>query len=523
MQFRAVQGIAALVSLAALACDAERAELVVANNADPATLDPQVATDAPAGRVLNALNCGLTRLDPATLEPRPALAASWRAEDGARRWSFQLRPDLRWSDGSPLTALDLERSWRRLLDPATGASYGAWLADLAELRVDGEQLLVRFREPQPAFAEMCSYHALAPVPPGLRDGSQPAGQVGSGPFRLVERRIRHGVLLERNPHYWDAGSVGLESLEFRTVESQFTALNLFLTGEADFVPEVPSLAVPALLEREAGRPGLRPEFRPSPFLATYFYRFHVLDPALGDPRVRRALCLAVDRDRIAATLGGGQPPAASFVPPWIPGYRPAEQEPRFDPAAARALLTEAGYPGGEGLPELELLFNSAEVHRDVAEVLQAQWRQHLGVSTRLLNQEWKVFLDAQRSLDYQLSRSSWIADYRDPATFLEIFRSGSPNNRTGWSEPRYDRLLDRAKLEGEPAAQLELYRQAERLLLDQAVVLPLFFYANQELVSGRLRGFHRNALGWVDWGRLQRSDQPEPERPAAAADPEATR
>ncbi len=510
---RGVATLALLAALlAALGCGGQRAELVVANNADPASLDPQAASGAPEGRVLNALWCGLTRLDPQSLEPMPGLAESWRSEENGRRWSFVLRPGLRWSDGSPLVAEDVAASWRRLRAPATAAPYREWLEPLESLRADGRVLELRFRHPVPAFAEMCSYHALAPVPAGLRQGIQAAGEVASGPFRLVRRRIRHGVLLEANPHYWDADRVALRSLEFRTVESQFTALNLFLTGEVELVPEVPNLAVPALLEREAGRPGLRPEFHPSPFLATYFYRFQVTAPPLDDPRLRRALVLATDREAIAATLGGGQPPAASFVPPWIPGYPPAAASAGYDPERARALLADAGYPGGEGLPVLELLFNSAEVHRDVAEALQAQWREQLGVRTRLLNQEWKVFLDAQRSLDYQLSRSSWIADYRDPATFLEIFRAGSPNNRTGWQDPTYESLLDAARECLDPAERTRLFQAAERLLLEQAPVLPLFFYTNQELVSGRLRGFHRNPLGWIDWGRLSLAEEPEAAR-----------
>ncbi len=511
---RAVRGLVVLLAATALGCGAERADLVVANNADPASLDPQVASGAPEGRVLNALSCGLTRLDPTDLEARPALAESWQSAEGGRSWTFVLRPGLRWSDGSPLTAEDLAASWRRLLDPATAAPYREWLEPLEELEVAGRELRVRFRHPQPAFAEMCAFHALAPLPAAVREGRRPAGEVSNGPFRLRERRIRHGVLLEANPHYWDAANVALRTLEFRTVESQFTALNLFLTGEADFVPEVPNLAVPALLAREDGRPGLRPEFAPSPILATYFYRFHVGDPALADPRVRRALSLAVDRGAIAAALGGGQPAAASFVPPWIPGYTPPALGRLHDPDRARALLAEAGHPGGAGLPELELLFNSAEVHRDVAEVLQAQWRTELGVRTRLQNQEWKVFLDAQRGLDYQLSRSSWIADFRDPATFLEIFRSGSPNNRTGWSDPAYDALLDRARDCPDPAERMGFFQQAERRLLEAAPLLPLFFYSNQELVAGRVRGFRRNPLGWVDWGRLSIESGPE-----AAAEP----
>lgn len=503
--------------------------MVVANNADPGSLDPQVASSAPEGRVLNALCCGLTRLDPVTLEPRPALAESWESSPDARHWRFRLRAGLRWSDGTVLTAADVEQSWRRLLAPATGARNRAWLLDLEGagewlaagapragplpgLRSDGTVLEASFRHPQPSFAEMCSHHALAPVPPGLRAGLEAPATVGCGPFRLHWRRVRYGVRLEPNPFYWDAASVDLGSLEFRTIESQFTALNLFLAGEVDLLPEVPSLAVPALLERERTRAGLRPEFAPGPFLATYFYRFNVTRPPLDDARVRRALALAVDRERVAATLGGGQPAAASFVPPWLPDYTPACLDPHFDPAEARRQLAAAGFPDGAGFPELELLFNSAEIHRDVAEALQDQWQRELGIRVRLLTQEWKVFLDSQQRLDYQLSRSSWIADYRDAATFLEIFRAGSPNNRTGWADPSYEALLDRARALPGGAARAALLAEAEALLLREAPILPLFFYTNQELISARVRGVHRNPLGWIDWGRLAMADDAEPAR-----------
>ena len=508
------------------ACGPPQAELRVANGADVPLLDPQLVTGAPEGRVLNALFEGLVRLDPRTLAPLPGLAQSWESHEGGRRWAFRLRPGLRWSDGRALDGSDVAESWLRLLDPSTGAPYREWLLPVAgaeawcEARSRGappgappeglswsaDTLEVEFVHPVPAFAEMCAYHALAPLPPELRRPlaeRAPAGAVGCGPFRLVARRVRDRVRVEGNPHYWNADAVALGSIDFLTVESQFTALNLFLAGEAHYLPNVPGLAIPALLRRQEERraAGSVVEFEPSPFLATYFYRFNTTAAPFTDPRVRRALSLAVDRRAIAAALGAGQPSAFSFVPPWIPGYVPPTPL-GFDPEAARTLLAEAGHPGGVGLPVVELLYNSAEVHRQVAEALQDQWRRHLGLRTRLQNQEWKVFLDAQRRLQYQLSRSSWIGDYLDPLTFLEIFRTGHPNNRTGWGDARYDRWLDEARDVTDPGQRAALLARCEELLLREAPILPLSFDLGLELVSEEVAGFERNLRGYVDWGRL---------------------
>jgi len=516
--------------------------LCVANGADVQVLDPQIATGAPEGRVLDALFCGLTRLDPRTLKPLPALAESWEIREGGRQWSFLLREGLHWSDGTPLSGRDVVESWLRLLDPRTGAPYSRWLEPLedapawrrraaargpgepwppapAGLRLAGRRIRLRFTRPLPYFAEMCAYHALAPVPPALRNpgltaaapaGSAP-GWVGSGPFRLERRRLRDRVRVIPNPEYWDAGSVKLPGIDFLTVDSSLTGLNLFLTGEADYLPNVPTLAVDGLLERErrraaeARRRGDPPpprEFAPAPFLATYFYRINVTRPPLDDPRVRRALVLAVDRRALAAALGAGQPPADSFTPPWIEGYAPPHAA-GFDPQAARALLAAAGFPGGKGMRPLELLFNSSAEHREVAEALQEQWSRNLGLRTRLSNQEWKVFLDSQRRLDYDLSRSSWIGDYQDPSTFLDIFRSEDGNNRTGWKDARYDHLLQQAEESEDPAARAELFRRAEEYLLEAAPLLPLFHDQSLELVSVRVEGLTRNLRSVIDWSRVR--------------------
>ncbi|HEX9792458.1 MAG TPA: peptide ABC transporter substrate-binding protein [Planctomycetota bacterium] len=513
---RAASLLALLLAASTAGCFPAAAELVVANGPDVQVLDPQRASASPDGRVLAALYAGLTRLDPRTLAPEPGLAEEFAQSGGGRVWTFRLRAGLRWSDGSALTVDDVVASWRRLLDPATASPWREWLEDLdgdAGLRVTGErELTVRFRHPFPAFGEICAHHALAPVHARVRaaHGATAASDVQSapvsGPFTLVSRKVRDRVRVARNPLYWDAADVRLQSVDFLTVESQFTALNLFLAGAVHYsAGDVPALAVPALEARaRAAAPvpaGGVAEFAPAPFWGTDFYRFQTGAPPFDDARVRQAFAMAVDREALAATLGGGRRAAWSFVPPDGSGYALPEG-PRFDPAAARALLAAAGHPDGAAMPPVELLFNSAELHRDVAEVLQAQWREHLGVAVRLQNQEWRVVLDAQRRLRYQISRSSWIGDYLDPATFLEIFRPDSPNNRTGWADAGYVADLDAARSAPDPGRRNAALRRAEARLLAEAPILPLFHYSRMDLASPRLRGFHRNLRGWIDWGRL---------------------
>jgi len=466
--------------------------LRVANGPDPQLLDPQLATRVADGRVLGALFAGLTRLDPVTLEPLPDLAAEFHAEDLGRRWRFRLRDDLRWSDGTPLKLEDVVASWRRLRDPAVGAPYASWL-DGSEVAVEEGWLTVRFPRPVPMFGEMCAFHALAPVPSALRElppGRVPSTLPSSGPFRLVERRIRDRVRVERNPHGWRAETVALDGIDFLAVESQFTALNLFLAGEAELLFQVPSLAVEPLRER------MPAAFAPEPQFAAYFLRVNVAAGPFRDPALRRAFALAIDRDALADAVGGGRLPADALVPPLVPGY-PAADAPSHDADAARAALAEARFEG-----PLELLYPSSELNRDVAEVLQQQWSEVLGLDVRLANQESRAFAAAQQAGEYQLSRSSWVGDYLDPLTFLEIFRGGHEANRTGWSDAEFDRLLDAAAEASTADERLRLLATAETRLLASGAVLPLMVDSGQELVAPRLHGFTRNPRGYVDWGRL---------------------
>ncbi|MHC4823570.1 MAG: peptide ABC transporter substrate-binding protein [Planctomycetota bacterium] len=493
-------------------CVPAPAELVVANGADVEVLDPQIATSTAAGRVFAALFAGLTRLDPETLEVIPDLASSWTKEDAAGTvWTFHLRPDLRWSDGSALTAEDVVASWKRLASPATGATYSGWLKGAEILASeDGQAVRIHFQSPQPLFDRMCAYHALAPIPKVLREaspGRTPRLLPCSGPYRLVERRIRDRIRVTANPHHWSGLAPGFSTIDFLTLDAQFTALNLFLAEDVQYAPNVPDLAVPALL-RDHGD-----VFAPTPQFATYFLRFQLRDSPFRDRDLRLALIHAIDRDALVRNLGGSRPPAAGLVPPLVEGY-PSSEGPGFDLGAARAALSRyrAKHPGP--LPYLEYLYPSSDLNRALAEVLQQQWSEHLGVEVALANQESKTFFPRQRALEYQVSHSSWVGDYLDPQTFLENFVADSGNNRTGFADQDYADLLRWASECGDPMLRLELLAQAEQMLLQEAVVLPLLLDVGHELVSPDLQGFHRNAAGIIDWSALSpKPRQPEPKQP----------
>ncbi|HEX6884313.1 MAG TPA: peptide ABC transporter substrate-binding protein [Planctomycetota bacterium] len=540
-RLRNVLALALLVPLAALAlalarrARLPRAELVYSNGSEVTTLDPATVSGQSEGRVAMALFEGLTVKHPETLAPLPGVAERWEVAPDGLTYTFHLRAEARWSNGEHLTAEDFLYSWRRLLEPETAApfAYQLWCVrgaeafsrsapeerearwrDVGLAAPDAHTLVVELARPTAYFLALTSFHPLFPVHRRSLEEAQRsfprrwqsewvrAGRlISNGPFKLVERRVNDRLRLVRNPEYWDVGAVALRSLDILALEHIGTGLNLYLAGEVDWIDRVPATLVPELRRR--------PDFQAAPYLASYFYRVNVTRPPLDDVRVRRALALSVDRRTLcAAILQKGEPPSWSLTPPGLAGYpRPEMRHAPVgadeaahaaalaaDRAEARALLAAAGYGPARPFPPLEILFNTSETHRDVAEVLAADWSATLGIEVKLLNQEWKSFLDSQTNLRYDLSRSSWIGDYPDPNTFLEAFTADSENNRTGWRSERYDGLLAAAGREVDAARRLALLAEAEALLLEELPILPLFGYVSQNLVHPRLGGFHANVL-----------------------------
>lgn len=359
--------------------------------------------------------------------------------------------------------------------------------------VSDRELEVTLERPTPYFVSLTSFAALRPVPRRAvethgRAWTRPENIVTSGPFHLRFHHPRDRMELVRSLTYWGVKDVKLSRAIIYAISDTHTNVNLYRSGYLDAM-----ISAKLPVELVAGLTG-RPDYEAGPYLATYFVRLNTFEPPLDDVRVRRALNLAIDKGLLTSRLlKAGQDPATHIVPPGLPGY-PVVEGADFDPARARELLAEAGFPGGEGFPRLEFLFNTSEDHRLIAEYLQQQWQQNLGVKIALSNQEWKTYLKKLHASDYQLARSGWIGDYVDPNTFLELWKSGAGNNDTGYANPAYDALVEAAAREVDPDRRLAKLAEAEALLNRDVPFLPLFFYVNNYLLAPEVKGFHNNLL-----------------------------
>ncbi|MEK7706927.1 MAG: peptide ABC transporter substrate-binding protein, partial [Verrucomicrobiota bacterium] len=476
------------------------ADIVIINGTEPESLDPHIITGVAEMRITKALFDGLTKLDPRTASPGPALAERWDISADGRVYTFHLRTNAVWSTGEPITAGDAVYSWFRALNPATAGDYAGQLfyikgaedwyngkiKDASQVGIhalDDFTLRVELNSPLAFFPDLCAFPTLAVVPRQAieRYGdrwlhAQPLPV--SGAFQLGAWRINDKVRLVRNPRYWDAANTASAIIDVLPVGSPNTALNLYETGVADIVWDkdlVPAELMDVLVTR--------PDFHTFDYLGTYFYRFNVTRPPFNDARVRRAFALATDKRRLIKKITkGAEKPASHFVPGGVTNYEPPDGL-SYDPEAARKLFAEAGYPGGKGFPRFAYMFSSAggggaKVPGQIGIELQEMWREALGVEAELRQIERKVFFNAQSRLDYDISASSWVGDYNDANTFLDLFTSTSGNNRTGWKNPRYDALIHEANQQTDRKKRAEIFRQAELILIaEEAPVVPIYFYA----------------------------------------------
>ena len=528
-------GLLALALRVASSARLEPADFTFNNGTEVSSLDPAIVTGVPEGRMMRALYEGLIVKHPRTLEPLPGMAESWEISADGLTYTFHIRADSRWTNGDPVTAHDFVYSWKRFLEPETAAQYayqlyyakgarayntevderGEPLNDFEETvgirALDERTLEVELEAPTPYFLDLVGFYPLFPVNPrGVEEAKErwgaawtsqymrPEHLVTNGPYKLLFRRVNDRIRLVKNEHYWDADNVAFESIDVLAVENYGTMLDLYLTGGCDWIDRVATSVVPTLMQRE--------DFDPVPYLGSYFYRVNTTRPPFDDVRVRRALALTIDRKAICEKImKAGQVPCYSLVPPGIEGYTAAEMQCAAaeapddegayaaDCEAAVALLAEAGFgPGGRPFPTLEIHYNTSEAHRDIAEVIAETWRRTLGIDAVLLNQEWKVYLDTQSTLAYDVSRSAWIGDYNDPNTFSDMWVTGGENNKTGWGNERYDQLIRDAALELDPVARMELLREAEEILMEELPILPIYYYVTQGVVNPRLGGWFNN-------------------------------
>jgi oligopeptide transport system substrate-binding protein len=326
-----------------------------------------------------------------------------------------------------------------------------------------------------------------PYLPGNR-WTRPENYVGNGPFILTEWIPNNIISVRKSTNYWDADNVELNGIDFLPIESVDSEERSFRAGQLHVTYELPNAKIDAY---KRDNPDV---LRMDDYLANYLYRINVTHPALKDKRVRHALSQAIDRQAIVETVTrGGQKPAFGLTPPGTVGYTTMAQL-KFDIEGAKQLLTEAGYPNGEGLPPIEIHYNTSENHRAIAETIQQMWNKNLGIEATLRNEEWKVYLDSQSDTNYMVSRSGWTGDYIDPNTFLDTFLSYSGNNRTGWNNPEYDRLVNEAACADSTEQRYELLQQAEAILLDDLPLIPIYYYTRVYLLHPAVQGWHPTIL-----------------------------
>ncbi|MGI8740633.1 MAG: peptide ABC transporter substrate-binding protein [Gammaproteobacteria bacterium] len=485
------------------------------NGAEPQTLDPHRAQGVPEANILRDLYEGLVSENPDG-SLAPGAAARWDISADDRIYTFYLRKGARWCSGAPLTADDFVYSLRRAVDPATSSSYAAILspiqhaAAIIEGKVPPESLGVRALDSHvlkitlesrtPYFLGLLTHTTTYPVyrPAVERFGAaftQPDNNVSNGAYTLDEWVVASHVTLRRNSRYWDAANTGIGIVKYYGIDDQEAELRRYRAGELDLTSTVP------LGQLEWVREHLRDEYRAAPYLGTYYYGLNLTRPPFKANRaLRRALSLAIDRDILVGKVTrGGELTAYGWVPPGIENYSgetvayanwPRSRQIRL----ARRLYRQAGYSRASPL-RLEIRYNSSDAHQKIAVVIASMWERVLGVDTTLVNEEWKVFLqNVQQRRVTQVYRAAWIGDYNDAYTFAELLHSRFGLNGTGYASARYDRLLAQAAGETDPQHRRALLQQAERVLLADHALIPLYFYVSKRLQKPYVKGYEDNVM-----------------------------
>lgn len=514
-RFTRIAGLAALLTLALGAAAPAGAVTYHRGSAgDPETLDPHKTSTVVEAHILRDLLEGLV-INDASGAVVPGVATDWSVSDDGLVYTFNLRDDAKWSDGTPVTAGDFVYSLQRIMDPATTAKYANILypiknaeainkgeADKGTLGVEAQDdhtLVITLESATPYFLELLTHQTSLPVyPPSVEEHGnafvQAGNLVSNGPYQLVSFVPNDKVVLEKNPYFHDADSVAIERVEYLPIEERATCLRRFEAGEVDSCQEVPREQLASIRER------LGDQLHVAPFLGTYYYAVNGAIPPFDDVRIRQALSMAIDREFLAEEIfSGSMLPAYSLVPPGVANY--VEEQPQLDYAdmsmldredKAAELLAEAGY-GPDNPLKVEISYNTAEDHRNAATAIAEMWRP-LGVEVtfnqRDLSAHYAMLRDDKK---HQVARAGWIGDYADPQNFLFLNQSDNPGfNYGAYNNPEYDSLMDEAAAEVDLTKRAELLAKAEALFLRDVPQIPLLFYSSTSLVSPKLSGWQDN-------------------------------
>ena len=484
------------------------------NGTEPGTLDPHRAEGVPASNVLRDLFEGLVMEDPSG-RYIPGAAKSWALSKDAKTYVFKMRENGKWSNGDDVTAEDFVYGLRRSVDPATLSNYSSMLYPIKNARdivlgkkkpetlgawaEDPHTLVIELEEPTPYFLSLLTHSTTyaAHRPTIERFGAQftrPGNLVGNGAFKLEEWRVQSHIKLTRNKEYWDNKNTVLEEVYYYPLDDVNSSFKRYRAQELDFTETVLAEQLPWI------RQCLPQDLKLSPYFGSYYYGFNNTQPPFKNkPKLRKALSMAIDREVITdIILGAGQIPAYSLVPP-VKTFKaePANwagwtQEERNQ--EAQKLYRASGFSKDSPL-EVEILYNTSENHKRIALAIAAMWKQTLGVKTTLRNQEWKVFLQTRRlKQDTQVYRAGWIGDYDDPYTFSQLLHSENEMNRPGYSNEEYDELINLAATKNAGEERLEILRQAERTMLEDMPIIPLYFYVSSHLIKPWVSGLEGNVM-----------------------------
>lgn len=477
---------------------------------EPPTMDWIRSSDTSSSWVQEHIMNGLVKfnLQDPHLKIEPALATSWQAQEKGRVWIFNLRKGVLWSDGVEFKAQHVLDGWKRLLDPNVAAPAADNLYPVVNARnfnqqkikdfslvgakaLDDYTIRVELEEPMGFFPLLMTHHTAFPVREDIirKFGdmwTEPQNIVTLGPYKMIYWHHDSQLVLTRNETYWGE-KPNIKNIVFYMIGKASTALRMFDRGRVDFMKDLPSAEIPRLSKRN--------EFHTLPGLRLYYYGFKLKKPPFDNPLVRKAIAHAINRDEIVKVLGGGQFPLKSWVPPGMFGFEEGIGL-SFDIQKSKDLLKQAGYSDSKKIPTIILGFNTEEKHQRVAENIQAQLKTNLGINIELKNEEWKTYLSGLRSDSaYSIFRLGWVADYADPHNFLSIMTGHSPNNRTGWKNQEFDKIVRAGISELDEKKRLELYRKAQRILVEQDVpAIPLLADVNQVLVSSRIENYKDNPL-----------------------------
>lgn len=497
-------------------------------SAEPPTFDPAQAQDSQANTVLKTMYEGLTRMDESG-EPQPAAAESWKV-DGTK-YTFTLRQDAKWSNGDPVTANDFVFAWERVLNPETvpAPPYAYQLYYLKNAQeynegkikdfsqvgvkaVDEYTLEVELVAPTPYFLGLTSFYTFYPVHQSVKDDDKWAvdasKMIVNGAFTLTNWTKGQTIEVTKNENYWDKDSIKLNKISMSLVNSGATELASYRNGELDRAGhpngEIPTDQIP-IVQKE-----LKDEYNVKGIASTYYYEFNVTAKPFDNAKIRKAFAMAIDRQAIVdkVTLGG-QLPAYGFVPPGIKGvndeFRNENKDDFFTEnlEEAKKLLEEGMQEEGyTKLPDITLMYNSSEAHKKIAIAVADMWKKNLGVDVKTENQEWAVFLENRQSLNYQVARAGWSADYNDPMTFLDMWTSNSGNNDSGFKNEEYDKLINEAKNSEDNAKRNENFKKAEEILIEEnQVLMPIYYYTNVAVEKPYLKGVVLDFSGAIDYTR----------------------